>query len=174
MPRRLGHCMRRFWTGSTRERVRLESMEAQFFTSAANRGSPLLLPEHYADELEALLDDAMLNDFNVEAEDGSPLQVAQSLVAVYHECFQGNYATVQRMQAQAAVGASRSQRAVVPRGEGDEEEDSSSDEGGEGEDEDEEMEDAEAAGPSHPPQPVGPVVDEDGFTLVQRPRPGRR
>ena len=113
----------------------------------------------------------MLNDFNVEAEDGSPMQVAQSLVTVYNECFQGNYSTVQRMQAQAAMGASRSQRAVVPGGEGDED-DSSSDEGGErDEDEDEEMEDAEAAAP--PPQPVGPVVDEDGFTLVQKPR-GRR
>lgn len=126
--------------------------------------------EHYADELEALLDEAMLEDFNVEAEDGSPTQVAQSLVAIYNECFQGNYATVQRLQAQAAVGASRSQRARVP-GELGDEEDSSSDEedGGEGEDEDEEMEDVQAA-PSQPPQPV---VDEDGFTLVQRSRGGR-
>ena len=110
----------------------------------------------------------MRSDFNVEAEDGSPMQVAQSLVTIYNECFQGNYSTVQRMQAQAAVGASRSQRAVVPGEQGDED-DSSSDEDGEGEDEDEEMEDVQAA-PSQPPQPV---VDEDGFTLVQRPRGGR-
>ena len=117
--------------------------------------------EHYADDLEALLNEAMLDDFNVEAEDGSPMQVAQSLVNIYNECFQGNYSTVQRMQAQAAAGACRSQRARVPG------EDSSSDEeDGEGEDEDEEMEDVQAA----PPQPPQPIVDEDGFTLVQRSR----
>ena len=34
-----------------------------------------LCTEHYADELEELLDDAILYDFNVEAEDGSPRQV---------------------------------------------------------------------------------------------------
>ena len=31
--------------------------------------------EHYADELEEVLDDTILHDFNVEAEDGSPRQV---------------------------------------------------------------------------------------------------
>jgi pre-rRNA-processing protein TSR2 len=108
----------------------------------------------------------MLDDFNVEAEDGSPMQVAQSLVNIYNECFQGNYSTVQRMQAQAAAGASRSQRARVPGEQGDGEDSSSDEEDGEGEDEDEEMEDVQAA----PPQPPQPIVDEDGFTLVQRSR----
>ncbi len=37
---------------------------------------PNVMPvEHYADELEEELDDAILHDFNVEAEDGSPRQV---------------------------------------------------------------------------------------------------
>lgn len=31
--------------------------------------------DHYADELEPLLETIILEDFNVQAEDGSPLQV---------------------------------------------------------------------------------------------------
>ena len=41
-------------------------------------GSPahmVLAAEHYADELEEELADAMLEDFNAELEDGSPLAV---------------------------------------------------------------------------------------------------
>ncbi len=34
-----------------------------------------MLPEHYWDELEEELEDALLQDFNVEAEDGSPAEV---------------------------------------------------------------------------------------------------
>jgi len=34
--------------------------------------------EHYADELEEVLDDAILHDFNVEAEDGSPRQASEA------------------------------------------------------------------------------------------------
>jgi len=37
--------------------------------------SPLADAEHYADELEEELDDALLQDFNVEAEDKSPAEV---------------------------------------------------------------------------------------------------
>ena len=36
---------------------------------------PRRCAEHYVDDLEELLDDAILHDFNVEAQDGSPRQV---------------------------------------------------------------------------------------------------
>lgn len=35
--------------------------------------------EHYADELEEALDDALVQDFNLEAEDGSPGEVRGSV-----------------------------------------------------------------------------------------------
>ena len=36
-----------------------------------------LCADHYADELEPLLETIMLEDFNVQAEDGSPLQACR-------------------------------------------------------------------------------------------------
>ena len=39
--------------------------------------------EHYADELEECLDDAILQDFNVEAEDGSPEQASAQTRCVH-------------------------------------------------------------------------------------------
>lgn len=40
--------------------------------------SPQTCAEHYVDDLEELLDDAILHDFNVEAQDGSPRQVCRA------------------------------------------------------------------------------------------------
>lgn len=95
--------------------------------------------EHYADDLEEELEDALLQDFNVEAEDGSPaevslgggrslvsglsehgllLQVSKALVKLYQECLQGNFATVLQLReaaarAAAAPATARSKRQVV-------------------------------------------------------------
>ena len=41
------------------------------------------------------------------------VQIAEQLVNIYKECFEGNYSTVQRLQAQAVVGAAKSKRQVV-------------------------------------------------------------
>lgn len=45
--------------------------------------------EHYADELEIELDEALTADFNLQAEDGSPMEVAKALVGMYHQCLVG-------------------------------------------------------------------------------------
>ena len=37
-------------------------------------------------------------------------------MSIYNECFQGNYSSVERMQAQAATGAAKSRRQVVGAG----------------------------------------------------------
>eukprot|EP00197_Chlamydomonas_leiostraca_P013052 CAMPEP_0202867836 /NCGR_PEP_ID=MMETSP1391-20130828/9650_1 /ASSEMBLY_ACC=CAM_ASM_000867 /TAXON_ID=1034604 /ORGANISM="Chlamydomonas leiostraca, Strain SAG 11-49" /LENGTH=216 /DNA_ID=CAMNT_0049547913 /DNA_START=16 /DNA_END=666 /DNA_ORIENTATION=- len=137
--------------------------------------------EHYADDLEEELDDALLHDFNVEAEDNSPGELSKALVSLYQECMQGNFNTVHQLQAAAAAaaaasGAAKSKRQVVDRdgtimGEDSGNEDSSSDEGDDDMDED-------MAGPSgmqqqQPKEPEGPIVDEDGFTLVQKAGKGK-
>ncbi|GAX83506.1 hypothetical protein CEUSTIGMA_g10931.t1 [Chlamydomonas eustigma] len=133
--------------------------------------------EHYADELEELLDDAILHDFNVEAEDGSPRQVAEALVSIYKECFEGDYSAVQRMQANAANGAAKSKRQVVDNDGTVMGEDSGGDSSSDDDelDNDEEMEDVTITGatgtgavPMESSRPMGPVVDEEGFTVVQR------
>lgn len=49
----------------------------------------LLRPDHYADELEEELDDAISQDFNVQAEDGSPRQVGRRGVALGRGRVQG-------------------------------------------------------------------------------------
>eukprot|EP00955_Chlamydomonas_euryale_P075156 362231-Chlamydomonas_euryale.AAC.7 len=69
--------------------------------------------EHAPDDLEILLDEAISQDFNVDAEDGSPMEVAKYLCKIYRECFEGNYSSVQKMMAQAIVGAQKSRRQVV-------------------------------------------------------------
>ncbi|MEW5303271.1 MAG: hypothetical protein WDW36_005978 [Sanguina aurantia] len=142
--------------------------------------------EHYADELEEELDSALENDFNVEAEDDSPHEVAKSLVKIYGECLAGDFTSVDKMiSAAAASGAQQSQRQVLDRDgtemEGD---DSGSSSGGEDDSDDEEMDtDNGHSAPQGAPlaqqqaaaaaaaAPVEPVVDADGFTLVA---PGRR
>ena len=42
-------------------------------------------PQIHADELEDLLDAALIDDFNVEAEDESPKQVAEILARLHYE-----------------------------------------------------------------------------------------
>ncbi|EFJ43017.1 hypothetical protein VOLCADRAFT_96752 [Volvox carteri f. nagariensis] len=142
--------------------------------------------EHYVDELEENLDDAILQDFNLEAEDGSPHQVADALVKLHNELVAGSTTYLEQLRSMGAAGTQRSKRQVVDLdgtvvAEGDAGMETS-DEEDEDEDEDDEME-AEGAGgqqapramPLEPPVPRGPVVDEDGFTMVQgKGRRGKR
>jgi hypothetical protein len=54
----------------------------------------------------------MVEDFSVEAEDGSPLQVAQSLLQWYACCLQGDFSMVERLRA-VPDGAGRSTGVAV-------------------------------------------------------------
>jgi len=78
--RRSSGCSRRPSNGATRPKVGLNAVPMDMPTLPA----PTLRPcfpsphaEHYADELEEELDDALLQDFNVEAEDNSPAEVSK-------------------------------------------------------------------------------------------------
>ncbi|GLC45758.1 hypothetical protein PLESTB_000501800 [Pleodorina starrii] len=139
--------------------------------------------EHYVDELEEELDDAILHDFNVEAEDGSPHLVAEGLVKLYQELVGGSTTYLEQLRAMAAAGVQQSKRQVVDLdGTVVAEEDADMASSDDDDEEDDEM-DTEGAGgqgapravPLEPPAPRAPVVDEEGFTMVQgKGRRGKR
>ncbi|KAG2446214.1 hypothetical protein HXX76_000806 [Chlamydomonas incerta] len=143
--------------------------------------------EHWADELEEELDDALLQDFHVEAEDGSPKLIAEGLVKLYQELVAGSTAYLDHLRAMAAAGAKACKRQVVDLdgtvvaeedADGMETSSEEGDDDEEGEDGDGDTEmggEAPRGVPLEPPAPRVPVVDEDGFTMVQgKARKGRR
>ncbi|GLI68605.1 hypothetical protein VaNZ11_013077, partial [Volvox africanus] len=69
--------------------------------------------EHYVDELEENLDDAILQDFNVEAEDGSPYQIADACVKLYQELAAGSTAYLEHLRSTATAGVQQCKRQVV-------------------------------------------------------------
>ncbi|PRW61414.1 pre-rRNA-processing TSR2 isoform X1 [Chlorella sorokiniana] len=96
-------------------------------------------------DLQELLDEALQLDFNIQAEDDSPYQVARLLVNMHNQVAAGDFSYVEQMRAdqahaQAQQAAAASQR--LANGEPGADEDSSSDEEG-SEDEDGEAMDAE-------------------------------
>eukprot|EP00897_Mesotaenium_endlicherianum_P008384 jgi/Mesen1/7574/ME000392S06843 len=74
--------------------------------------------QKYADELEDMLDESMLQGFNCEIEDGSLHEVAGTMVSLYEACSQGNYEPVRHLQALAAASrpALASSKKVVQEG----------------------------------------------------------
>ena len=131
----------------------------------------------HRDELEDLLDLALLDDFNIEAEDESPKEVAMLLCQLHSEAKSGVTTTAELLFARAATkGKSWVEVPPPPRAKTD---DSSDDDMGSG-DEDgggggggggsSSAMDAEMSG--EPREPAPPVVDEDGFQMVS-PRRGR-
>lgn len=135
----------------------------------------------HRDELEDLLDLALLDDFNIEAEDESPKEVAMLLCQLHAEAKAGSTMTADALFQRAAAKGTRSWVEVPPPPRVKNDDDSSDDdmcddddnEGGGGgggggrSTMDTEMEQ------QGPPEPV---VDEDGFQMVQsgRGRRGRR
>jgi len=136
----------------------------------------LIFPDHDQTDLEVFLDEALQVDFNVQAEDDSPYQIARSLVNMHHRVAQGDYSYLESLRQQQPVSAAACQNADGPA----DEDSSSSDEDEEGEGggdgdgamdtggaEDMDMDDA-------PPAKSGPIIDEDGFQVVQRKGRGRK
>eukprot|EP00898_Chlorokybus_atmophyticus_P001340 jgi/Chlat1/2206/Chrsp17S02767 len=62
----------------------------------------------YADELEDVLDDALVRDFCVEAEDNSPQEVSEQLLQLYDECTKGNFAPALDLKHKAAAAQAAS------------------------------------------------------------------
>lgn len=58
----------------------------------------------------------MLEDFNVQAEDGSPAQVGQGLLQWYEQCLAGDFSMLERLrQVQDGAQASRGQAVRAAR-----------------------------------------------------------
>jgi len=100
------------------------------------------------------------------------LQVARSLVNMHNQVASGDVSYIEELRKLHPVGISASQRIQRPE-DGENEESSSSDEEAEegdamvGEDMDVDM----CEGPI---EPKGPIIDDDGFQVVQRKGKGRR
>ena len=122
-------------------------------------------------DLEIILDEALQVDFSVQAEDDSPYQVSRSLVNMHHRIAQGDFSYLESLRQQQPVNAAACQNADGPAAD-----DSSSSDDSESDNDDDAMDaeggedmDMDDAAPS------GPIVDEDGFQVVQRKgRGGRR
>uniref|UniRef100_A0A7S0Y8A4 Pre-rRNA-processing protein TSR2 homolog n=1 Tax=Polytomella parva TaxID=51329 RepID=A0A7S0Y8A4_9CHLO len=136
--------------------------------------------DHFTDDLEVELDEAILHDFNVEAEDGSPKQVSQALIQLYQEVQKGQMDMLEHLRRLEAEGAKKSKKQVMDldgtimeAGIDDMKDSSSDDEGSDAEMGDVAMEADEAplAIPIAEPEIKAPIVDEDGFTMIQK---GRR
>jgi len=121
----------------------------------------------YRDEIEDMLDNALIDDFNIEAEDESPAQLAVLLCTMHEEAKAGTSPTADALLARAAGRRTWVEVPPPPRARGD---DDSSD------DDCDEDEDGSGAGSSAAPMQEyvrpEPEVDEDGFQTVA-PRRGR-
>ncbi|KAH7281329.1 hypothetical protein KP509_36G041700 [Ceratopteris richardii] len=60
------------------------------------------------DELEDLLDENLVQQFNTEAEDGSLEEVAEKLMSMYEECLEGRFEAVNELIMENSSGASQS------------------------------------------------------------------
>lgn len=143
------------------------------------------------DEVEETLKWSISQQFDLDLEDGSEMTVAKDLIALWRECIrrvldpsgqgevEGELAKKFREGAEKAKredgeGRFQAQRAPGQEGEDDEEDTTDDDEDSEGfeTEEDEQMGEVEAAPPAR--ERVEPVIDEDGFEMVQPKKKGGR
>lgn len=130
-------------------------------------------------DLEDLLDEALQLDFNIQAEDDSPYQMARNLVNMHNQVAGGDYSyveTLRKLPQLNCAGSSQRDQNMQQDDEStssEDEEDADSPEAAHHEDGDAmEMDDTSAGGSMQ--QPRQPIVDEDGFQVVQRKGRGSR
>ncbi|CAO3693395.1 unnamed protein product [Rhizopus stolonifer] len=109
------------------------------------------------DEIEEILAQIMVDEFEVILEDDSPYHVAKHLYSVYTQCIQGNFTEVERLrekfktQDQFAASSCTKQES--------EDDISEDDMDDENDNEDQDMEES---------APEEPTVDADGWETVRR------
>lgn len=133
--------------------------------SSYNNGD--VCADHEMSDLEGLLDEAIQVDFNVQAEDDSPYMVARSLVNMYHQVAHGDVSYVHTLREEFEKnGQNVLAKSMCDPGsfmaEGDARSESSSS-SGDDDDDDDGMDLDESPESSHQP-----MVDDDGFQVVQR------
>ncbi|OLL25643.1 Pre-rRNA-processing protein TSR2 [Neolecta irregularis DAH-3] len=114
------------------------------------------------EDVEARLLQVMQDEFNVDVDDDSACENARDIMIIYQECRQGNYEPVTKLQLRHHAHSTTPIQIVV--------------EGCDNPDDDDEASDAsmEVDETTAEPQPLrGPVIDQDGFEMVQN-RNGRK
>ena len=123
--------------------------------------------DHEMSDLEELLEEAIQVDFNVQAEDDSPYMVSRSLVNMYNQVAHGDVSYIQTLREQFEKNGQN----IVAKsmrdpgsfmGEGGSESSSSSSSEEEEEDHGMDVDD------DVPESSNQPMIDEDGFQVVQR------
>uniref|UniRef100_A0A060T8U8 ARAD1D05610p n=1 Tax=Blastobotrys adeninivorans TaxID=409370 RepID=A0A060T8U8_BLAAD len=131
-----------------------------------------LFEDNYTDagEIETRLLQMMQDEFDVDVQDGSGEVVAQQIVNIYRQCAEENFSTVEKLFSQYQEREEKKSKGLLkpqivkPQTEAGEDDDS--EEEGEWEDDDAQN----SSGPSQTPtnEAAGPIVDDDGFELVQK------
>ncbi|ODQ64437.1 hypothetical protein NADFUDRAFT_43432 [Nadsonia fulvescens var. elongata DSM 6958] len=127
-----------------------------------------LFEDVYVDarDIETRLLDIMEDEFTVWIEDGSGALIAESVIEIYNQCQKGDFATVDRLFTEYQEKTAKGEVKVLVNVENanpSDDESSDEEEGvpalvDEREDMDVDMDDT----------PAGPVIDDDGFELVQK------
>lgn len=124
-------------------------------------------PDTDIEDVETVLLQVMLDEFEVNVDDGSAFEVAEQVMRLRRDCGKGEFAEVAELKQGWEKKGKAGKDVVfkkVERGEDEDDTDWDSDDL-EDEDEDGDVEMAEA--PSHQPkEKTAPEVDEDGFTKV--------
>ena len=120
-------------------------------------------PEVDEVDIEAMLVQVMLDEFEVAVDDGTAADVADTIMRVRTECEKGDFRGVEEMKSRWE--RVRGKQVVGQEVEGSEDDDESES------DEDEEDDDVEMGEPAPPKEKPAPQIDEDGFeTVVRRKR----
>ncbi|KZF21082.1 hypothetical protein L228DRAFT_262139 [Xylona heveae TC161] len=119
-------------------------------------------PETDAQDVEDMLLQVMNDEFDVNVDDDSALAVANEILLLRKDAFEGNFNRITEMQQRWSEKKGKS-NINISKGEGEDESDS--DDSDESEDDYSDMGDNSRPAAAPKPKPV-PEVDDDGFTKV--------
>lgn len=132
-----------------------------------------LFDDSYIDAatIEKRLLDMMTDEYDVEVDDGSAAECAAMVIEIYRQCADGDFRVVTEMYQKHEQKEEQKKKGLIkpnvvkPQAQEGEEDDD-----GEWEDDDEEPTNSD----NPPAERKGPIVDEDGFELVQPKKKGGR
>lgn len=121
-------------------------------------------PDTDLEDVETVLLQVMLDEFEVNVDDESAFEVAEQIMRLRMQCGRGDFTEVEQLRERwSKKGGKEVMFKKVERNEDDDVTDWDSDETDESEDEEGDIEMGDAP---QPKEKVAPVVDEDGFTTV--------
>jgi len=132
-----------------------------------SNGAPASADEPDQVDIETVLLQVMLDEFEVNVDDDSAFEVAEQVMRVRNECLRGKFDETAALQRRFEARKGTRVVGVLTKAEDEDQETDwdTEDDGSEG-DEDEDMEMSDA--PPARKEKESPEVDEDGFTRVTR------